>query len=91
MESMMEKFLHMAGSLESLPRSQIASEVEHSTLIDPILSVGTQNLEIHEDGQMVDLDEEIDDVEEDDDADESSAAGEVQDHVMTTDSYGKLR
>jgi hypothetical protein len=40
---------------------------------------------------MVDLDEEIDDAEEDDDADESSAGGEVQDHVMITDSYGKLR
>jgi hypothetical protein len=39
---------------------------------------------------MVELDEEVDDIEKDDDADESSAV-EVQDHVMTTDLYGKLR
>jgi hypothetical protein len=89
MESMMERFLHVAGSFESFPRLQIASEDEHSKLIDPILSVGIQNLEIHEYGQMVELDQEVD-VEEDDDADESSVV-EVQDHVMTTDSYGKLR
>jgi hypothetical protein len=40
MESMMERFLHVAGSLESFPRSQIASEDEHSKLIYPILSAG---------------------------------------------------
>jgi hypothetical protein len=79
MESMMETFLHVAGSLESLPHAQITSEVEHSALIDPILSVGNQNLETHKDGQMVDLDEEIDDVEEDDDdADESQQQGKCK-------------
>lgn len=91
MESMMKRFLHVAGSLESFPRSQIASEDEHSKLIDPILSVGSRNMGVHEDGQIVELDEEVDDIEEDDDDADESSAVEVQDHVMTTDSYGKLR
>ena len=102
MENMMERFDELVGGLgvvqHGVQVNPITShyQMNQSTaskepLMDDLMfSDASQEPESNERGQMLRVDTELEPAEEEEDLSGDEAHG-IQDHVMTRDSYGKLR